>query len=220
MAASIFAGLASAVVKALTDGRSVVQAPTPASQPPVELTRANANDMKRLIPGSIVQFKDGSFATVPFKGAVMVPSAVQSPPVLVVSKSGMLAAGAGATQQVTDLSLIQKIALGVLTDSADSSLAGTAAPSLRTAMGPATLHAVPATPFTELEVVSPRGAAPVKSAILNALTAVGASWRAWGAAAPAAFLSVPGLPDLAAAAAATASTNSCSPPPSTPTTTT
>ena len=198
MAASIFAGLASAVVKALTDAHSAVRAPAPAPQPPVELTRGNANDMKRLLPGSVVEFNDGTFATVPLKGAVVIPSAVQSPPVLVVSKGGSLSAGAGATQQITDLSSVNRIVLGVCSDRVDSTAAGSAAASLRTAMGPAAIYPVPATPFVELEVESPRGASPVKSTILNALKAVGASWRMWGAAAPAAFLTVAGLPDLAA----------------------
>ena len=97
-----------------------------------------------------------------------------------------------------DLSLVDTIALGVLSDITDKQLVGSNAASLMAAGGLlAALHPVVADPFTQLRLVATVGGAPQSPmAIDAALAAVNIKWKPWGRAAPPTFQSKIGLQAL------------------------
>jgi hypothetical protein len=100
-----------------------------------------------------------------------------------------------------DISSIDGIALGVLSDFSTADVVGANAAGLQTVGGVAArLAPVVRTPFTQLILEAPFGSPQPSMDIETALKAVGAAFRPWGARAAPSFVSASGLPNLTDAA--------------------
>ena len=88
MATSIFNNISSKMATAITAASPCIGAPIPALQPPVKVTRNNANEMKKELGGSVVKFNDGTFAVLKSRPRIVVPSDPMADPVMHISKDG------------------------------------------------------------------------------------------------------------------------------------
>ena len=93
---SVFANAARQLLGFVTGSSGLVQAQAAAPDPPINLTRETASELRKSLPGSVLKLKNGGgFRVVPASRAVEVASDVQTTPKLFVSASGMLEPPAG-----------------------------------------------------------------------------------------------------------------------------
>ena len=124
--------MTSLFLRAVANLRSAAQSaaaqaaqPAPVPAAPVVWDKRNEEELKRIIPLSIIELKDGSFAATPAKRCVQRdgPTGLK----LFASTEGRLDGGSSAV----DIANVKRIAMGVLTDPAVGGLSGTEAGSLR-----------------------------------------------------------------------------------------
>jgi len=190
------ARMTSLFLRAVANLRSAAQSaaaqaaqPAPVPAAPVVWDKRNEEELKRIIPLSIIELKDGSFAATPAKRCVQRdgPTGLK----LFASTEGRLDGGSSAV----DIANVKRIAMGVLTDPAVGGLSGTEAGSLRWFGVECTVQPVVASTFSELEVAAPpKHGSKSRARILNVLTQLNVTWRPWGAAADPTFRALAGLP--------------------------
>ena len=195
--------MASLFLRAVTGLRAVAQSaiaqaaqPAPAPVAPLIWDKRHEEELKRIIPLSILEFKDGSFAATPAKRCVQRDG--QTGLKLFASAEGRLDGGSSAV----DIANVRQIAVGVLTDPAVGGSAGAAADSLKWFGVECAVYPVAASSFSELDVSAPPGGAKTRARIPNVLQQLAVSWKPWGAAAEPTFQALAGLPSSRAAAAA------------------
>ena len=163
--------------------------PPSAVQEPFTLT--NDERCKRQLPASIVKMSNGSFVALPWSGFATF-GASRGPEMYGVDNGDL-----SGTRRKIDLSQIDSIALGVLSDSAVSGKAGVNASVLAFGL-PSTLHAVVASPFQQLVLKMPH--AEQTMGIDEALGHCNVAWQPYGSLlATANFVPLDGLVGVAAA---------------------
>ena len=122
--------MASLFLRAVTGLRAAAQSavaqaaqPVPAPVAPLIWDKRHEEELKRIIPLSIIEFKDGTFAATPAKRCIQRdgPTGLK----LFASAEGRLDGGSSAV----DIANVKQIAVGILTDPAVGGSAGAAADS-------------------------------------------------------------------------------------------
>ena len=137
MAAPAFS-LAARAVAALGDqikaAVAVVKRPDAAAEHPFVLTRENAAHARSVLGGSVVELNDGSFAVIPLKNFLSVPTEPAAALKLFASTDGAVCPAAGGRHEL-DPATVKAVALGVLSDKADPAKRGANADKLVPAVG-------------------------------------------------------------------------------------
>ena len=178
--------------RAAVDG--AVKAASVPGQPTEPQTVAGLSDMgleelKRLLPGSVLELDDGSFAFLPLTHAVIGQAGGE---IKLLVKTGDAAAGIQRSLAWAGEN-IKQIAVGVLS-TASKDGANTA--PLKIASLPAKLRVKAGDTLTELEVL-PEGGASFAKGVKESLAAVGGAWQSWtGGVVEAPLIATPPAPTL------------------------
>ena len=194
--ASLFLRAVSGLRAAAQSAVAQAAQPVPAPVAPLIWDKRHEEELKRIIPLSIIEFKDGTFAATPAKRCIQRdgPTGLK----LFASAEGRLDGGSSAV----DIANVKQIAVGILTDPAVGGSAGAAADSLKWFGVECAVHPVAASPFSELDVSAPPGGAMTRARIPNILQQLAVSWKPWGVVAGPTFQALAGLPSSREAAAA------------------